>query len=166
MSKPFLRTCARTIVLHDGKVLLLKNKFKDGVFWGFPGGVQVQLESLEECAVRETKEEANLDVELLKPLYLEEYIAPAKKHLVSLWFLAKPAKAADTTGISNTQDPDDEDRGRKILDVQWIPVEEISSLPMRPDHFLSILLQDYRRGFDHCLRKLPVSHVRSSNHRK
>jgi 8-oxo-dGTP diphosphatase len=156
VAKPFLRTCARTIVLHDGKILLIKNKFKDGVFWGFPGGCQDALETLEECAARETKEETNLDVEIVKPVYLEEFIDPAKKHLVSLYCLAKPAATADIGAISNRNDPDDEDRGTKILDVRWFPVGEIAQLPLRPNQFLDILLKDCRDGFATGIRMLPI----------
>jgi len=165
MSKQFLRTCARTIVIHDGKVLLIKNKFKDGIFWGFPGGVQEELETLEQCAAREAKEETNLAVEIVKPLYLEEFIQPGKKHLVSLWFLARPAKSANVNTVSNGNDPDDQDRGKKILDVKWFPVGDLKGLPMRPSHFIKAILEDHESGFakipQGCVRVLPAHRERA-----
>ena len=48
-----------TIVINDGKVLVIKQK--QG-FWGFPKGHMEQGESEIQTAIRETKEETNLDV--------------------------------------------------------------------------------------------------------
>jgi ADP-ribose pyrophosphatase YjhB (NUDIX family) len=53
------------IVIEDGRVLLVQRKFdprKDG--WTIPAGFVEYGERIEECAVRELKEETNLDVEL------------------------------------------------------------------------------------------------------
>lgn len=53
------------IVIEDNSVLLVKRKFeprKGG--WTLPAGFVEYDEGVEECAVREMKEETNLDVEL------------------------------------------------------------------------------------------------------
>lgn len=53
------------IVIEDGKVLLVKRKFdprKGG--WTLPAGFVEYEEHVEDCAVRELKEETNLDVSL------------------------------------------------------------------------------------------------------
>ena len=54
------------IVLKDNKVLLVGAKDDDGkLFWSFPKGHQEIGETDTETAIRETKEETGLDVEII-----------------------------------------------------------------------------------------------------
>lgn len=56
---------AGVLLVENGSVLLVKRKFeprKD--FWSIPAGFLESDEDITECAVREMKEETNLDVEL------------------------------------------------------------------------------------------------------
>jgi ADP-ribose pyrophosphatase YjhB (NUDIX family) len=58
-----LKPGASTLVVDDsGKVLMQRRG--DSGNWSLPGGVMEIGETLEECAVRETKEETGLDVEI------------------------------------------------------------------------------------------------------
>lgn len=51
------------ILQKDGKILLGKRMRSHGEgYWGFPGGHLEYGEGWEDCAVRETKEETNLDI--------------------------------------------------------------------------------------------------------
>ena len=148
------RTVGRTITIHEGRVLLLRNQYPDGLFYGFPGGWQEYGEALEECAARETREEAGLDVRILKPLYLHEFIS-GEKHLVTLYFLAEPA--SDPGAVTHERDPD---RGeRKIKGVLWVPLAKLPSLPLRPSELVSLLLADHGEGFRRGLRKVGVTRL-------
>jgi ADP-ribose pyrophosphatase YjhB (NUDIX family) len=54
------------VVIEDGRVLLVQRKFdprKGG--WTLPAGFVEYGERIEDCAIRELKEETNLDVELM-----------------------------------------------------------------------------------------------------
>lgn len=57
---------AGVCVFHKGKLLLLKliKKGDDNGKWGPPGGYGEEGETVIETAIRETKEETNLDVEI------------------------------------------------------------------------------------------------------
>lgn len=146
-------TIARTIVLHEGKILLLRNRYPEGEFYGFPGGKQEAGESLEECAVRETKEETNLAVELVQPLYLHEFIDDRinNRHHITLYFLAEPR---GELAVTHAHDPDKDEN--KIQEVLWVPIVKMKELPMRPSEVAEQILHEYKRGFT-TLKKLPTT---------
>ena len=58
---------AGVIVESANEVLLMKRKGAHGEgTWSFPGGKLDMFETIENCAIRETKEEVNLDVYNIK----------------------------------------------------------------------------------------------------
>ncbi|MEU6562234.1 NUDIX domain-containing protein [Nocardia nova] len=54
------------VVDNDGSILLQRRS--DSGNWSFPGGVMEIGETLEQCVIRETKEETGLDIELTRLL--------------------------------------------------------------------------------------------------
>lgn len=57
------------LIENDGKFLLIRRKIRLGKLeWAFPGGVTLEGETEEESVARETKEEVNLDVKVIKKL--------------------------------------------------------------------------------------------------
>jgi len=71
-----MEAAAITIIFNEkDEVLLLKRTHPDGAFlgyWGFPGGETDASETNEQAAIRETKEETNLDVQNLKFLRVSD----------------------------------------------------------------------------------------------
>lgn len=86
------RVTSAVVVEKDGKFLLAeRNKENLNGHWVFPGGGIRFGETMEEAAIRETKEETNLDVEIVKLLCHKELInVPGKYHSVVFFHLAKP----------------------------------------------------------------------------
>jgi len=80
------------IVENDGKILLgLRNKENAYGFWVIPGGGVEFGETIHDAAIREIKEETNLDIEILKLVCFKEVInLPEKYHTVVFFHLAKP----------------------------------------------------------------------------
>ena len=74
-NSPLIGVGATTLVFNNKNELLL-NLRSDTNNWGIPGGGKELYESLEECAIRELKEETNLettDLELVTVLSGKEY---------------------------------------------------------------------------------------------
>lgn len=145
-----VKTQARTVVLHDGKVLLLRCAYPDGEYWVLPGGKQEFGETIEECAVRETKEETNLTVSLKRPLYVQEVLQP-KKQSLALVFLASPSGELTPTHLN---DPDLDET--KIVGVEWVPVERLSSLALRQAEVMQQLLHDLQHGWPVGILQMPA----------
>jgi 8-oxo-dGTP diphosphatase len=86
MEKDF-RVSAGAIVIHEGKVLLVRyiNNTGKSYLVGPGGGVFIN-ESTKQAAVREVKEETGLDVRPGKIIFVEDLLA--KHHQITkIWFL-------------------------------------------------------------------------------
>ena len=106
-------------VIHDGKKVFITRK-ADGGFkglWEFPGGKIENGESGEEAAVREIKEELELDIEVEKKLFTVEYDYPLF-HLEMECYLARIK--------SGTLMKKEHDK------CMWICSDEIISIPFCP----------------------------------
>lgn len=76
---------AATIVLNDeGEILLIKGPHRG---WEMPGGQVEEGESIKEAAIRETKEESGIDVEIVKFCGIFQNV---KRSICNTLFLAKP----------------------------------------------------------------------------
>ena len=86
------RLTAAVLVEKDGKFLLAeRNKVNANGYWVIPGGGVKFGETIEAAAIREIKEETNLDVEIVKRIGYEEVInVPGKYHSIVFFHLAKP----------------------------------------------------------------------------
>jgi len=86
------------IELEDGGIVLIERK-NPPFGWAIPGGYVDYGETLEDCAVREAKEETSLDVKLVRQFHT--YSDPkrdARHHSISTVFIAKASgvpKASD-----------------------------------------------------------------------
>jgi len=63
-SKIILNSCSVVITNNQNEILLQKRS--DNHLWGLPGGLMELDETIEECAIREVKEETNLDIKLTR----------------------------------------------------------------------------------------------------
>ena len=75
------------IVIEDGKVLLIQQK---NGHWGFPKGHIEDDETERNAAIRETKEETNIDVEIQgSRRYTESYITDKGNFKEVIYYIAK-----------------------------------------------------------------------------
>lgn len=94
--------------LFDGIVLIKRRNLPHG--WAIPGGYVDYGESLEEAAIREAKEETNLDVTLVRQLYT--YSDPhrdMRHHTLSTVFIGTasgiPREGSDADAAMVVQPP-------------------------------------------------------------
>ena len=103
------------IILKGGKVLLIGARDDDGkLFWSFPKGHQEDGETDIETAIRETKEEVGLDVEIIddKPIKTGHLVHGGTVYKEILLFIAKPLN--------------DEIRlqADEVEKADWVPIDE------------------------------------------
>ena len=99
------------IEVKGGIVLIQRNNPPYG--WAIPGGFVDYGETLEEAAVREAKEETNLDVELVSQL--GAYSGPdrdPRQHTISFVFVAR---------AKGTPEPSDDASDAGVFDLASLP---------------------------------------------
>jgi ADP-ribose pyrophosphatase YjhB (NUDIX family) len=117
-----VRVGVSAIIIDDNKILLghrSKNKKDTGGIvgrdtWSLPGGKQEYDETIIECAIRETKEECNLDIVDPKIIYASDDIAP-DRHFVTITTIA-----SNYSGVVKVMEPDKEDEW-KWFDINNLP---------------------------------------------
>ncbi|MEI7512129.1 MAG: NUDIX domain-containing protein [Candidatus Uhrbacteria bacterium] len=121
------------MILKDGKVLLGKRKSSHGAGeYSFPGGHLEYMESFEECAKRETREECGVEIENVRFLFLGNLKSYAPKHYVQISFVADWK-----SGEPQVLEPE------KMADWAWYPIDEIPK-----PHFTMIpnVIEAYKTG--------------------
>lgn len=99
MHKTLFTLAANTLIFNDKQEILLCHR-TDKDMWNFPGGKLDTNETPEEAAVRETKEEIGVDIELTK--FFGIYVKPETNKMV-FCFIGKIIKGTPT----HTDESDD-----------------------------------------------------------
>ncbi|MBS3175317.1 NUDIX domain-containing protein [Candidatus Woesearchaeota archaeon] len=120
-----------TIVIKDGKVLLVNSRYKDEEFYLFPGGGMKFGETIEEAAIRETLEETGAKVKIKDLFHVNEYIYADdwNKRSVSIFFIAE---------VVEISEPKTNDNG-KIKEVKWIKLDELDNYDIRPKIIVDLI---------------------------
>lgn len=103
------------MIFKAGKVLVGLRKYSHGAGeYAFPGGHLEHLESLEDCARRETEEECGIQLKNIKFQFIANVKKYAPKHYVHIGFTAEWASG----------DPEVREPG-KMEDWQWYAIDEL-----------------------------------------
>lgn len=127
------------IVHHNDQILLIERK-NEPVGWALPGGFVDEGEMVETAAIREVKEETNIDIELEHLLYV--YSSPdrdIRQHNLSVVFTAH-----------STQDPTAGDDANKAV---FFSVKDLPT-PIVFDHIE--IIEDFLHFQETGKRPLPM----------
>ncbi|MCM3710220.1 NUDIX hydrolase [Sporosarcina luteola] len=115
---------AATIVLNDqNEILLIKGPQRG---WEMPGGIVEEGESLKDAAIRETKEESGMDIEVIKFCGIFQNV---NKSICNTLFLAKPIGGKLTTSSES-------------LEVGFFPIEQALEI---------VTVGNFRQRIEYCL---------------
>ncbi|KHE67172.1 NUDIX hydrolase [Halobacillus sp. BBL2006] len=117
---------AATIVLNEQKEILLIKGPKRG--WEMPGGQVEEGESLKGAAIRETKEETGVDIEVVKFCGLFQNV---KDSICNSLFLAKPVGGQLTTSPES-------------LEVGFYPIQQALQM---------VTFMNFRERIEFCLNE-------------
>ncbi|MEW2380259.1 NUDIX domain-containing protein [Micromonospora sp. NPDC047812] len=130
--KPNSIVVAVTVFVQDeqGRVLLIQRT--DNGLWALPGGAQDFGEYIAETAVRETREETGVEVEVTgvvgiytNPNHVVEYSDGEVRQQFSICFRAQYVSGTPTTSDESS-------------DVRWVAQQELGKLEIHPSMRLRI----------------------------
>lgn len=109
---------AKVMVIDKDTILLVKRaRDPSKGTWDFPGGLLEKGETLEQCAIREVKEETGLDVDIQELLDAIHAIPDRTdfKDVIILYYKAK--LSGGTMKLDN-----------ESSDAKWVTIDELKSL--------------------------------------
>jgi len=126
------RVGVKAIVIHDGRLVVVKKDDPGGPIYSFPGGGQEAGETLVEAVRREFREEVGHDIAVGPLLFLREYIGKnheyaetdATVHVVDHLFLCR---LHDPVAPFHPSAPDHDQAG-----VEWLPVARLADYRFFP----------------------------------
>ncbi|QJD88062.1 NUDIX hydrolase [Cohnella herbarum] len=125
MNPPKHIVSAAAIVVNDNNEILLVNGPRRG--WEMPGGQVEEGESLSQAAIRETKEESGVDIEIVKFCGIFQNVGNS---ICNTLFLAKPIGGEPV-------------RTSESLESAFFPIEEALN---------KVKWKDFRQRIEYCLR--------------
>lgn len=144
---PIPTWCFALVVVRRGDAFVLVHERKFGQTFYLPGGRVEPGETLAQGALRETKEEAGLDVVLDGVLRVEHSPSSDGTARLRVIFLAHPARASAPLKSR----PDEHSLG-----ARWVTLQELRSLPLRGDEVAAVLGYVARGGHVAPLSSLTV----------
>lgn len=125
------------IIINENKeILLVQHKKGNRFYWVLPGGRIEYGEDFATCAVRELKEETNLDIKFEKVVFLSEAIAPDRsRHIINIYATAKVLGGELRLGIEPV-----------LVDTAYKPIDELKKITLYPP-VADQILEAYSEGF-------------------
>ena len=126
-----MRDRSSVVIIENEKVLLIKRRREDFVYYAFPGGGIEQGETPEEAAKREALEELGVEV------IINECISKVKFNGTQYFFRSEIFLGEVRTGRG--EEYTDTSRGRGTYEPIWVEIGRLSTLDVRPKEVCAIL---------------------------
>lgn len=122
MTSGKVRIRVAALVVDAGRLLMVEHHKHGQRYWLLPGGGLEYGETIATCAVREIKEETDLDIEPEDLLFVVESIPPdGHRHVINFYLRAR------LLGGTLKQGRDD-----NLAAVRFVPLEEVAKLTVYP----------------------------------
>ncbi len=113
------RIRATAVLIEEDKILLVEQKVSERRSWSLPGGTLEIGETLEQCIIREVKEETGLEVQVEKLLYICDCIDQSR-HVVHVTFLVRRIGGCMVLGYEPEED------ANPIKSVEMVSIKLLS----------------------------------------
>jgi len=113
------------VLVENNRVLLLKQNVTETQNWSLPGGALETDESIEQCLVRELKEETGLDVLVIGLLYLTDRFYE-ENHIVHMTFLVERIGDLPIEFTWNHIDGCSSNTSGRVREIRMVPVDELT----------------------------------------
>lgn len=124
------------IVNEKKEILLVQHRKANRYYWVLPGGRIEYGESFQDCAVRELKEETNLDIKFGNVVFLSEAIAPDRsRHIINIYATGKVTGGELLLG----NEP-------MLADVGYKPLDDLGKMTLYPP-VADKIIDAYNEGF-------------------
>ncbi len=128
------------ILIEGGKILLIKQKLNEQQNWSLPGGALEYGETIEQCLIREMKEETGINIVVKDLLYICDRFRTLKHHIVDISFLVER-----TDGKIELKSFSDKD-GEVLCKIKMVSIEDILGYGFS-DKFLYLIKNGFpKRG--------------------
>ena len=119
------------ILIEGQKILLIKQDVTEKRHWSLPGGKLEPSESIEQCLVRELKEETGLDISVKELLYVCDRIHK-DNHVVHMTFLIDRVEGKTLPLNLKHKDLHASSSSKIIREISIVPVEKLTTYGFTP----------------------------------
>jgi ADP-ribose pyrophosphatase YjhB (NUDIX family) len=113
------------VILENDRILLIKQNVTETRNWSLPGGALEADESIEQCLLRELKEETGLDVSVIGLLYLTDRFYK-DTHIVHMTFLVERAVDTPLELTWNHIDDCSSSTTGRLREIRMVPIDELT----------------------------------------
>lgn len=121
------------VLIHDGRILLQRTP--DDPAYAYPGGHVSFGETSQAALIREFQEEAGIDIQVNKLLWVGEVFFPWGSracHQIGLYYLVNLISTLTTPTGTPFHGIDEIQNSRIDLEFSWIPLESLSKIEIYP----------------------------------
>ena len=127
------------VLIIDQDKILLFYRFKEGrTYYALPGGHVEAGEGLEETALREVKEELNLDITLNRKLWEFENQGRMEHYYLANHFSGEIKLGFPELGKLSPQN---------VYRPEWVPLNQLADYPLLPETIKAKIVAQVSSGF-------------------